>query len=74
MLTYPREDLERAKALGQITPAGVAYAVHVAGPKTAGVTLLKEAHHTSQNISDSRKWAQQKWRLVEVSTRMPEST
>lgn len=66
--TYPLEELEHAKQRGHVSPQGVAYSVDIAGKKTAAVRLLKEAHHSSDDISRSRKWVMQKWRLVEIST------
>lgn len=73
--TYTAADLAGAKEAQRRTPYGVYYIAHgQVGKKTAGYTLLKEAHHTSDDVRRSKTWLHGRtFVLSEVGTARPES-
>ena len=73
--TYTDADLAVAKAANRCTPSGVYYHSNgQVGKKTAGYTLMKEAHQTRDEIRRSKKWlVQGSGMLAEVSTAKPET-
>lgn len=73
--TYSAAELAAARTARQCTPAGVHYRSDgQVGKKAAGITLLKEAHHSPDDIRRAKRWIAQRFRLVtEISTAKPES-
>jgi hypothetical protein len=69
--TYSPAELSNAIAAGQRTATGMVYTTHVAGQKTTGVVLFKEAHHTSKDTQAAKRELHGKFRLVEIETRVP---
>lgn len=71
MRTYSPDEFAAAVASGMRTATGMVYSTHVAGRKTAGVVLFKEAHHTNKDTQAARRDLKGKFRLVEIETRVP---
>lgn len=71
MRTYTPDEFAAALASGMRAGTGMVYSTHVAGQKTTGVVLFKEAHHTSKDTQAARRDLQGKFRLVEIETRVP---
>lgn len=73
-LTFTQQVLTDARNSGRVCPGGVAYVVGIAGKGTAAITLLKEPHHTSEEMKSAKRWLIGKWRLCEISTHYLESS
>lgn len=73
MRTYTPEEFAAALASGQRTSNGMLYTTAVAGKKTAGITLYKEAHHTSSDTLRAKRDLAGKFRLAEIETVRPGS-
>lgn len=72
--TYSSVQLLDAKKANRVTPSGVAFIASVAGKKTAGISLLKEAHHTSDDMRRAKKWLAMTSSVVaEIGTLKPEA-
>lgn len=71
MRTYSPQEFAEALKAGQRTRGGMLYTTEAAGKKTAGLTLFKEAHHTSKDTQMAKRDLLGKFRLAEISTRVP---
>lgn len=71
MRNYTPAEFAAARSSGKRTATGMVYSTHLAGKKTAGIVLFKEAHHTSKDTQAARRELESKFRLVEIETRVP---
>lgn len=71
---YAQSELLSAKLANRCTPSGVYYTpFRQTGLKMAGCTLLKEAHHTRDDIRRSKTWLVRRSAVCcEVGTAKPD--
>lgn len=53
-MTYSREEMERCRKFGDVTPNGVVFDWWLAGPGGAGFALIREPHHTDDDIEKAK--------------------
>lgn len=52
---YTPADVERYRRLGDVTPNGVTFNWHLSGPGGARFELLREPHHTDEQIEQAKR-------------------
>lgn len=55
-MTYTKEDLIKCKSHHDITPNGIAFEWWLASSEGAGFCLLRESHHTREDIAIAKHY------------------
>ena len=55
-MTYTQAEVERFRKFGDVTPNGVVFDWGLAGPNGASFTLIRESHHTDEDIEKAKRY------------------
>lgn len=56
MTTYTRQQMERFRKFHDVTPNGVVFDWWLVSSAGAGFALIREPHHTDQDIEDAKNY------------------
>lgn len=71
MNTYTIDSLEKAKRIGDVTDNGVAYQWWLSGPQGASFAVMREPHHTDEDILRARRQIRADHDVVQLLTYVP---
>lgn len=73
-MKYSPDQLQTARGFGAVTgnDNGIAYIEWLAGPQGCGFALLREPHHTDEDIAHAKRWLKDSRDVVTVEVRRPE--
>lgn len=65
-MAYTKEDVARARRRGDVSPQGVAFDWWLVNSDGAGFCLLREPHHTDEQIKQASAWLRRERDVVKL--------